>query len=216
MAKERRGLTFRRARLASVFSAAFLLAACGGAAEGPRAAGVTAVLSGVLSWARRDWPSSVSHFLDSLEQAESSGNEVVGYYALYGLGSTYLSGDERRAAESRFDAIGPDAPPEIVASTWYQRGVIAYRDGDYERAALSFRHAIEIGGVSTDARVNLELSLRSRDESRSRASSGPSAAQTEPSDDPAADSVFNLIRKKEQDRWKNQETEQTGSGSPDY
>lgn len=197
-------------------AAVFSVTGCTELSRSARISEVAAILSGALAWARQDWPASVSHFLGSLKNAEINGNARVAYYALYGLGSTYLSGDERRAAEIRFGEIGSEAPAEIVSSVWYQRGIIAYRDGDYRLAAQSFRRSIETGGAATDARVNMELSLRSLEESRTRASSGPSPAQTEPSPDSAADSIFNLIRKKEQDRWKNQASESAASGTVDY
>lgn len=174
------------------------------------------ILAGVIAWARQDWPASVSHFLDSLNRIDDENGTAADWYGLYGLGSTYLAGDERQAALSRFESIGADAPKEITASVWYQRGIIAYRDGDYDSAALYFRRSIETGGAASDARVNMELSLRSRDEASSRSANSPTAAHTEPSSDPAADSIFNLIRKKEQDRWKNQESANTESPRVDY
>ncbi len=193
-----------------------VLTGCGTPLKKARLAEVADILAGVIAWARQDFPASTTHFLDSLTRSETEPDSSFSDYALYGLGSTYLAGDEREAAGDRFDSIGPDAPVEIIASVWYQRGIIAYRDGDYDAAAKAFRRSIETGGAAPDARVNMELSLRSRDESRSRSSAGPTAVRTEPATDPAANSIFNLIRKKEQDRWKNQESDSAESTRVDY
>lgn len=182
----------------------------------PGGSTMVGVLAGVVAWARQDWPASIVGFMESLSRADAAGDSRARDYALYGLGSTYLANDERAAASARLDAISPDAPPEIIASAWYQRGIIAYREGDYEGAAGNFRRSMEIGGPASDARINMELSLRSRDESRARTSSAPAAAKTDPDTDPAAETIFNLIRKKEQDRWKNQEDTNSSAATPDY
>ncbi len=216
MAKKRSVLSQRLSFLAFPALVSLSLVSCGGSSAVSRTAGISGILSGVIAWVRHDWPAAASVFLDTLSRAGDDADTLVGDYALYGLGSTYLSGDERRAAESRFDMIDGDAPAEIVSSVWYQRGIIAYRDGDYDGAARAFKRSLETGPPSSDARVNMELSLRSRDEARSRSSSSPSSAQIQASDDIAADSIFNLVRKKEQDRWKNQETKKAAADTPDY
>lgn len=197
---------------------AFTLAGCSLVSPLPGGGALLGIFSGVVAWARQDWPASIVGFMDSLSSAEVTGDAAARDYALYGLGSTYLANDERAAASARLDSISSDAPTEIVASAWYQRGIIAYRDGDFEAAAIAFRHSIEIGGPAEDARINMELSLRSRDESRSRSSSAPAGAESEPNayTDPATTTIFNLIRKKEQDRWKNQEDSTEAIATPDY
>ncbi len=193
----------------------FALSGCSGASLS-FARDMASVLTGTLAWGSGDLPGAAAAFLDALSAAEASGNGAVRDYALYGLASVYLGDDEREAALSRLDEIGDGASAEIGSSSWYQRGVIAFRSGDYEGAAKSFRRSMEIGGAAADARINMELSLRSRDEARSSSSSVPSASQIERSEDPASEALLSLVRKKERDRWKNQESDGAEASGLDY
>lgn len=174
------------------------------------------ILSGTLSWSRRDWASSASSFLGTAAAADSSGDGALRDYAVYGLASTYLSQDEYDPALSRLSQIRDSSDAAIRSAAWYQAGVIAYRRGDFDEAVRCFRDSLRSDPRSVDAKINLELSRRSLVE-REAASSSSSAPFAEGNQaDDGTESIFNLVRKKEQDRWKNVEGDGASSSVEDY
>lgn len=167
--------------------------------------GAFRILEGGLAWSRKDWASAVSAFVETAESAKSLGNGRLRDYAVYGLATAYLSQDEFDAALERFSAIDADAESDIRSGMWYQSGIIAYRRGEYENAAAFFRKSLECDPSAIDAKVNLELSMRIIAESKSGTSNGSAGIRENPDGSQEAESIFNLIRKKEQDIWKNRE-----------
>ena len=174
------------------------------------------VLNGVLAWSRQDWPVSTSSFLEAVEKSRSSGDPLPGEYAVYGLASIYLAQDEYDSALLRLAEIGDASTPELRAGVWYQAGIIAYRKGHFDEALAHFRKSLENDPSSLDAKINLELSRLSLAESRSDMASGNQGIQENNVDGQESETVFNLIRKKEQDRWKNQEEDAVQAGVEDY
>lgn len=174
------------------------------------------IFSGVLAWGRQDWPSSISSFMETSIRSESEGNTILHDYAEYGLASVYLSQDELSASDERLSRIDTDSSAELGAAVWYQRGVIAYRKGSFKAAADCFKHSLEQDSRSLDAKINLELSRRSQTESTSSSQASASGIDEQKGSATQADTIFNLIRKKEQDRWKNQAEQETEAESADY
>jgi len=181
-----------------------------------RTRGAVGILEGSLAWARKDWASAVSAFLRTASEAESSGNVALREYAVYGLASSYLSQEEFDSALERLSLLGDGTSPAIRAGMWYQAGVIAYRRGAYEEAASFFKRSLESDSTAIDAKVNLELTRRVIMESRDNRSNGASGMRESPESGQEGESIFNLVRKKEQDIWKNQEDGERTSKVADY
>lgn len=177
--------------------------------------GAIGILDGMLAWTRQDWPASITAFLDTAGKASEAGDARLHDYAIYGLASAYLSQDEYDSAIDRLSAIGKETDPDILAGVWYQTGVIAFRRGDYENAERCFRKSLESDPSALDAKINLELSRRILDgEGTDRANA--SAGLREQPEDAGTEAIFNLVRKKEQDRWKNQEETAPSTPVADY
>lgn len=172
-----------------------------------------AILSGTLSWARGQWQSATVSFLRA---ADGTGDGRIRDYALYGLSSTYLAEEEYDSALSRLSGISASADAHVRASALYQAGIVAYRREEYSKAADLFRASLEIDGQSLDAKINLELSRRSertaqRSQARSRSAVSESRENAQ-----GEQLIFDLVRKKEQDQWKNRESADAGPAAADH
>jgi tetratricopeptide (TPR) repeat protein len=177
------------------------------------------LLNGVLGWNAGDYQSSVASFLLVTENAREKQDNALLQYGLYGLSVTYLMQNEHEAALSRIAEISADAGDDILYGAWYNSGILAWNQGDFTRAADSFRQALRIRPSSIDAKINLEKSLVPQGTLPQEAppasapGSTPSGAQ-EVSE--AGEVLFSIIRAKEENQWKNQEEPQVTSGVPDY
>lgn len=178
--------------------------------------GMFGILKGWSAWAAQDWPVSISSFMTSAEKAESENNALLHEYAIYGLASTYLAQDEYESALVRLAELEDSASPAIRAGMWYQTGIIAFRKGEYDQAADFFRKSLEEDPSGLDAKINLELSRLSLVERKADRSASSSGIQEDNEQTPEAEAIFTLVRKKEQDRWKNQEEKKPQEGIADY
>ena len=114
--------------------------------------------------------------------------------------------NESDAALSRFEEIAPDAPETVLFSTYYNMGIISHRKGEYNEAASYFKKALLINSSDNNAKINLELSIQQREESKTRAGEQLSAE----------DAVFSVIQENDKRQWKNQEKPQNQSLENDY
>jgi len=128
----------------------------------------------------------------------------------------YLAQDEYSSALNRLASISESAPADVRAGIWYQAGIIAFRKGAFEDASGFFRKSLENDPASLDAKLNLELCRRSLSESRSSQSQAASAVREGEDTGTDNEAIFNLIRKKEQDRWKNQTDGESDRTVADY
>jgi tetratricopeptide (TPR) repeat protein len=177
---------------------------------------ILSILSGALSWSHQDWAAAASSFLEAERVASERGNTLLREYAVYGLASTYLAQDEYDSALARLSELDARMSPEIGSGIWYQAGIIAFRKGEYADAAEMFRKSLEYDPSRSDAKLNLELSRRSLSDTDAKRSASASAFSGEQASGEDADTVFNLVRKKEQDRWKNQEEQASRENVADY
>ncbi|MBR6565665.1 MAG: tetratricopeptide repeat protein, partial [Spirochaetaceae bacterium] len=145
----------------------------------------------------------------------SNQGEVL-QYSIYGLATTYIMQGETEAALGRLQEITPDAPESLAFAALYNSGVISYNQGNYQEAATLFRKALEIDGSSLDAKINLELSLGQDARQGGAASQELIPVQETPSDDLIGSTLFSLIRKQEEDRWKNQQGDEVAPTGDDY
>ena len=177
---------------------------------------IFAILSGSLAWSRRDWAMAASSFLDAERAAIDGKNSLLRQYAVYGLASTYLAQDEYEAALARLSELDEGSSTAIGSGIWYQAGIVAFRKGEYADASAMFRKSLEYDSSRTDAKINLELSRRSLSETEAKRNASGSSFSGSMSGDDDADTVFSLVRKKEQDRWKNQEEQASRENVADY
>lgn len=203
--------------MAQKMTSAFCLASCLFLASCGRVAdGSFGVLAGTLAWSRQDWALAASSFLDVTAAARASGNSRMEAYAVYGLASTYLAQDEYDSSIARLSSLGTDLPKEIRSGMWYQAGIIASRKGEYDKAISFFRASLENDPSCLDAKINLELSRRSLEEHQSARSAGAPDAFEERKSSAETETIFNVVRRKEQERWKNQEQAASRPAVADY
>lgn len=171
------------------------------------------ILSASLAWVRKDWSHAASSFLEVTKSESLRYNQ----YASYGLASTYLAQEEYDAALFRLSEISETEDSKLNSGLWYQAGIIAWRKGVLEDASQFFRKSLEYDSTALDAKINLELIQQQYTESAKTRSGGSTAvSDTKASDLDNFDAIYNVVKKKEIDRWKNQEAEQRQSSVADY
>ncbi|MGI5174583.1 VWA domain-containing protein [Treponema sp. OMZ 840] len=175
-----------------------------------------AVLLGSYRWSRQDYQKATAAFLTAAERAEHTQNVELRQYALYGLGSSYLMQDENAAALAKFEEIVPDAPHTVLYALWYNKGIIAYRAGDFSSAADCFKNALRIDGSKLDAKINFELCLQQKNLKTKPAVRELIPAETQSAPPGAEDAVFSLIRENDDKRWKSTYMESSQSDIPDF
>ena len=161
------------------------------------------ILSGSLEWNGHDYQHAVADFLTAAQNAENREDEKTKQYALYALASTYLMQGELIASEERFSQIEGDCSDELKFAIFYNRGIIAHRSGDYEKAVSCFREALLVDPANVDAKINLELSqgevsVKSNSEEQQLES-------VSVSDDEEAlqNALYSILRESELSQWKN-------------
>lgn len=178
--------------------------------------GAAGVLEGAFFWHQGKYQKAISGFMGAMDTATALSQEEVLQYSTYGLAATYIMQGETEAALSRLQELSPDAPASLTFSALYNTGVISYNQGKYQEAAALFRKALEVEPANLDAKINLELSL-GQDASQSAASSQEVIPVQEYSaDDIAGAALFSLIREQEENRWKNQQRQDTAPSGDDY
>ena len=145
------------------------------------------ILQGKLDWSKGNYQSATADFLQAANNA----------------------------ALAKFSQVYDNAPDKIKFAILYNSGIIAHRNGDYETAADYFRQALFIDGTSTDAKINLELSLRekSSDANESAQEIIPVAESKE--DQTLENALYSIIKEGEQQQWKSQQKDSERT-SQDY
>jgi len=137
-------------------------------------------------------------------------------YAEYGLGLTFYSLDERKAALKRYEnsqkklEIFRDGEHrELRYRNHYNSGIILFEEGDFHSAAAAFREALRADPGKVEAKRNLELSLMSITMEKS-------SEQREGRQE-TKEILFEFLQEQEQQQWKSREwsAEEKFTG-PDY
>lgn len=173
------------------------------------------ILKGKMAWNRKNYQEAVACFLEAAESAHERGDFEYEQYALYDLASTYLMENETDAALERFEQIAEDVPEGVKFAVLYNSGIIAHRKGDYEKAAVCFKDALQIDSTDTNAKINLELSLMNNSKPENAKESELIPLSQNEKDKTMKDAIYSIIKENEQNRWKNQRQEQQSS-SKDY
>ena len=175
------------------------------------------VLKGTYAFHQQQFRTAIAEFKQVVENAKAQEKQANLDYALYNLGTTYAAMEESQAAEKYFSAISEEAPDSLKFAAYYNAGVLAHKNGDYEAAQKNFRKALEIDSRNLDAKINLELSIQiSQEASRQNQSSAVQGAQDKSENDDMEKSIFEHIKENDQKQWKNSETVSTQNSADDF
>ena len=176
------------------------------------------VLQGTFAFAQKQYSKAVSFFNSAREKEENQekDNQIM-QYVLYDLATAYSLLGENDAAMEKYFEIDQEAPAAVRYSTWYNAGIIAHKNEDYEHAIEYFKKALEIDSTRLDAKINLELSIQSVEVNVRHSQSQALPAAEENGDNKDLEkAVFERIKEKDQKQWKNSEVNQTQNLSDDY
>ena len=176
------------------------------------------ILKGTFAFAQNQYSKAVSYFNLASEKARQKGNEQVVLYALYDLGTAYSLLGEDEAAMEKYFQITQDAPDAIRYSAYYNAGIIAHKNEDYEHAVEYFKKALEIDSSRIDAKINLELSIQSVEVNvqHHQSNAVPASEDTTADNHDMEKAVFERIKENDQKQWKNSESSQAQNLADDY
>lgn len=201
---------FSRLKVASVVALCFMLTGCS-----ERFNDGLLILKGKIAWNGKNYQQAVADFLTAAENASERKDDLVYNHAVCNLATTYLMQDENSAAMARFSMISDSAPDNVKFSVYYNSGIIEHRNGNYKKASDYFRKALEIDSTSTDAKINLELSLK-EDVSQPAENVQNMVPVSENSREQTLENeLYSIIKENEQRQWKNQQ-QNSESSSADY
>jgi len=175
------------------------------------------ILKGTISYQQKQYRHSVSCFMEASESAAADSDRLTQSYALYDLGTAYIMLGEDDAALEHFKSIAEDAPDAVRYSAFYNAGILAWRNSDFEEARDYFRKALEIDSSKMDAKINFELSMQqSQAKGKQNQSNQIQASQEEASPQNLEQAVFQHIKENDQKQWKNSETSDSSNLSEDF
>ena len=175
------------------------------------------VLRGSFAFIQKQYSKAVSHFHSAQETMEKTGKTQDLSYTLYDLGTAYSLLGEDEAAMEKFIQIAADAPVQVRYGAYYNAGIIAHKNEDYEHAVEYFKKALEADSTRVDAKINLELSIQSVEVNvqHSQSQAVPTAEENSINQD-MEKAVFERIKENDQKQWKNSESNQNQSLADDY
>ena len=167
------------------------------------------ILKGTVSYHKKNYRSAVADFSKAAEKSTEKDNSQFLSFAIYDLGTAYSMLGENESALEKFLSISDDAPDSVRYAAFYNAGVIAHRNSDFDEAQKYFRKALEINSTSLEAKINFELSMSQitakgkQNESQAIQASQPQTEQT-PKDMEKA--IFEHIKENDQKQWKSSES----------
>lgn len=178
------------------------------------------ILDGTWAWYKGTYQKATADFLRTYSAAPNE--SPARPYALFGLAATYMSLGEYDAAMERLMQIQPDdetIPGNVRSAAFYNAGIISERENEYTDAAEFFKKAILADSTNTNAKINLELCQRqlARRRAHEEAAELTGANETNTADNSQLkNEIFNLIRKKEDEKWKNMQSDAKPQSILDY
>lgn len=175
------------------------------------------IFESTWDWYKKDYNKAISGFTKAKNLAEEDGDILTKQYALYGLSVTYLLQNEKNASLEKLKEISPSAPPKIRFASYYNAGIIAQREGDYEKAQELFKQALLVLPDNVDAKINLELSLNQESQ---KAKDGQQqmlpASENQTTESDLEKSIFNRMRENDKKQWKNYDMPEKNNSVIDY
>ena len=174
-------------------------------------------LSGYIAWKQNDWNKAASKFFKSIDLSEELKDEKIKDYSDFAIGSIYLMQNEDASALSRFENINENTDKNLDSYIYYQKGIIAFKNHEYEKAVRLFKKSLELKPDSVDAKINFELSMRYQKKQKEKLPNSKSAAVIENKEaDLLEKTILNLIRQKEKEQWQKKEQENKQPQAFDY
>ena len=174
-------------------------------------------LSGYIAWKQNDWNKAASNFFKSIDLSEEVEDVKIKDYSDFAIGSIYLMQNEDASALSRFEKINENTDKNLNSYIYYQKGIIAFKNHEYENAIKFFKKSLELKPNSVDAKINFELSMRYQKKEKEKLPNSKSAAVIENKEaDLSEKTILNLIRKKEKEQWQKKEQENKQPQAFDY
>ena len=174
-------------------------------------------LSGYSAWKQNDWNKAASNFFKSIDLSEEVEDVKIKDYSDFAIGSIYLMQNEDASALSRFEKINENTDKNLNSYIYYQKGIIAFKNHEYEKAVRLFKKSLELKPDSVDAKINFELSMRYQKKQKEKLPNSKSAAVIENKEaDLLEKTILNLIRQKEKEQWQKKEQENKQPQAFDY
>ena len=174
-------------------------------------------LSGYIAWKQNDWNKAASKFFKSMDLSEEIEDVKIKDYSDFAIGSIYLMQNEDASALSRFEKINENTDKNLNSYIYYQKGIIAFKNHEYEKAVRLFKKSLELKPDSVDAKINFELSMRYQKKQKEKLPNSKSAAVIENKEaDLLEKTILNLIRQKEKEQWQKKEQENKQPQAFDY
>lgn len=174
-------------------------------------------LSGYIAWKQNDWNKAASKFFKSIDLSEELKDGKIKDYSDFAIGSIYLMQNEDASALSRFEKINENTDKNLNSYIYYQKGIIAFKNHEYEKAVRLFKKSLELKPDSVDAKINFELSMRYQKKQKEKLPNSKSAAVIENKEaDLLEKTILNLIRQKEKEQWQKKEQENKQPQAFDY
>ncbi|WP_432847821.1 tetratricopeptide repeat protein [Treponema denticola] len=174
-------------------------------------------LSGYIAWKQNDWNKAASNFFKSIDLSEEVKDVKIKDYSDFAIGSIYLMQNEDASALSRFEKINENTDKNLNSYIYYQKGIIAFKNHEYEKAVRLFKKSLELKPDSVDAKINFELSMRYQKKQKEKLPNSKSAAVIENKEaDLLEKTILNLIRQKEKEQWQKKEQENKQPQAFDY
>ncbi len=175
------------------------------------------VLEGSYQWTQQNYQESVASFLEVTTRAQEKEDLEMLQYGLFGLSCGYLMQGESEASLTKINEMNPVVSVSLDFSRWYNKGIIFHRKGDYESAAFCFKKALLIDSTNINAKINLELCLNDEKiETQQGIQERIPVQEQNDSFSGAAEAVFSVIRRNEENQWKTQEVAPEKSDIIDY
>lgn len=209
-------LSFKKLKNSStillLFCSPFLFSSCN-----TNLSEVKLIFESTWNWYKKDYNKAISGFTETINMAEQNNDELSKQYALYGLSVTYLMQNEKNASLEKLEQISPDAPIKIKFASYYNAGIIAQREGDYEKAISLFKLALLILPDDVNAKINLELSLAQENQ---KVKDGKQemlpSSESDNTESQMEKSIFNRMKENDRKQWKNYDVPDKNNSVIDY
>lgn len=174
------------------------------------------IMKGTYAFRQKHYKHAVSCYLTAVQNTEEKKDEAY-YYSLFDLGTAYSMLDEKEAAMDKFARISEEAPASVLYATYYNSGVIAHKNADYDKALEYFRRALEVDSTRLEAKINMELSIQMAEENvqHNETKSIPASEQKTPVPE-MEKSVFDRVKENDKKQWKNSESDKNQNLAEDY
>jgi tetratricopeptide (TPR) repeat protein len=176
------------------------------------------VIKGTFAFAHKQYSKSVSFFNSAKEKEKQRDKDrQVMQYVSFDLATAYsLLGEDEAAMEKYFE-IDQNAPAAVRYGAYYNAGIIAHKNEDYEHAVEYFKKALEVDSTRVDAKINLELSMQQVEaKGQQNQSNQIQASQEDAAPQNLEKAVFEHIKENDQKQWKNSETKDSSNLAEDF